>query len=72
MCCGQSTVEDLVRQQRSLRIMYAKNPVNQQLGSNGNNDGDVTSHPFAKPYTQPKMEMAANGKYVKFVRPEKK
>lgn len=53
--------------------MYAKNPVNQQLGINGNVNGDngVTSHPFAKPYTQPKMEMSPNGKYVKFVRVEK-
>lgn len=71
MCCGQSTVEDLVRQQRSLRIMYAKNPVNQQLASNDNGNSNVTSHPFAKPYTQPKMEMSPNGKYVKFVRAEK-
>jgi hypothetical protein len=72
MCCGQSTVEDLIRQQQSLRIMYAKNPVNQQLSSNGNGNSNVTSHPFNKQYIQPKFEMTANGKHVKFVRPEKK
>ncbi len=53
--------------------MYAKNPVNQQLASNGNGNGNgnITSHPFAKPYVQQKMEMSPNGKYVKFVRAEK-
>ena len=69
ICCGQSSVEDLVRQQRSLRVMYAKNPINQQLGNTSYVNG--TSHPFAKQYIQPKLEMAANGKYIKFVRPEK-
>jgi hypothetical protein len=71
MCCGQSSVEDLVRQQRSLRVMYAKNPVNQNLGGSSDVALPLTN-PFSKPYIQQKFEMTANGKHVKFVRPEKK
>lgn len=64
ICCGQSSVEELLRQQQTIRAIYAKNPVNHNIPN--------SIHPFAKPYIQPKFEMTANGKHVKFVRPEKK
>lgn len=63
MCCRNNSVEDILRQVQSIRAVYAKNPVNHHIPN--------TVYPHAKPYVQQKMEMAPNGKYVKFVRVEK-
>ena len=62
MCCGQTSVEDLVNRYQSAKVKYSENPNNDSFKYKVNG-------PFSQStIIQPKLEMSPNGKYIKFVR----